>query len=209
MVENLGRTAQLNSSANAAMFSGKLYCGVCGEPYRRYMEHSGQSGETVRWKCKRYIWKNRVCCRNTFLTDGQIKKAFIEIINQVIAAPAMLERRDPTKTPAASPTCERLTRQIQEAIETGRYSANKIKALLFDRAAEQYRSAKIDDWQYRTDKLKAVLGDRTDPITFDENIFIATIKKAVVYEDGRLRFYLHNDLQIETGITEKEKEADT
>lgn len=208
-MESLGRTAQLNSFANATRFSGKLYCGTCGEPYRRYVEHSGQAGETVKWKCKHYIWKNRVCCRNVFLTDEQIENAFIRIINSAIADSAMLERYRPSKPPASSPASERLTRQIQQAFEAGQYTASQMKGLLFERAAEQYRIASIDDWQYQTDKLKTVLSGRNVQTTFDEALFTATIKTVVIYDDGRLMFTLHNGLQVETSITQKAKEADT
>lgn len=208
-VEQLGRTAQLNSFENAALFSGKLYCGACGESYRRYVEHCGQSGETVKWKCKHYIWRNRVTCRNIFLNDEQIKNAFIQCINQIITAPAMLERRSQVKSPVYCPASERLTEQIQQALETGQYTAQQIKEMAFERATERYRMSAIDDWHYQTDKLKEALCGIEVQATFDENLFTKTIKKAVIYEDGRLQFFLHNDQILETTITEKAKEAVT
>lgn len=208
-VERLGRTAQLNSFENAALFSGKLYCGACGELYRRYVEHCGQSGETVKWKCKHYIWRNRVTCRNIFLNDEQIKNAFIQCINQIITAPAMLERRSQVKFPVYCPAGERLTEQIQQALETGQYTAQQIKEMAFERATERYRVSAIDDWHYQTDKLKEALRGIEVQATFDENLFTATIKKAIIYEDGRLQFVLHNDQILETTITEKVKEAVT
>ena len=208
--ENLGRTAQLNSFANAALWSGRLFCGSCGEPYRRYVEHSGQTGETVKWKCKHYIWKNRVCCRNIFLTDEQIENAFICIINQVITTPTLVEQRPMVKPPVFCPASERLTRQIKQALETGEYTADEIKRMVFARAAEQYRVASVDDWQYQTDKLKAVLRHREMQTTFDEALFTATVKKVVIHEDGRMQFYLLNDLLLETTIVEnKKREAHT
>lgn len=206
--ETLGRTAQLNSFANAAVWSGRLYCGACGEPYRRYVEHSGQAGETVRWKCKHYIWKNRVRCRNIFLTDEQMEAAFIRIINRVIAAPALLEAHPPRQTPIRSPAGERLTAEIQQALQTGQYTAGEIKRLIFERAACQYKAATANDWQYQTDKLRAALCNREEQTAFDEALFTETVKKAIIHEDGRLQFILQNGLQMETNISEK-KEAHT
>ena len=208
--ENLGRKAQLNSFTNAALWSGRLFCGNCGEPYRRYVEHSGQTGETVKWKCKHYIWKNRVCCRNVFLTDKQIENAFICIINQVITAPALIDQHPMVKPTAFCSASERLTRQIAQALETREYTADEIKRMVFARAAEQYRAAAVDDWQYQTDKLKAELHHRERQTTFDEALFTATVKKAVIHEDGRMQFYLLNDLLLETTIVEnKKKEVHT
>lgn len=207
-VESLGRTAQLNSYANRTPLGGRLYCGVCGEPYRRYVEHSGQSGKTIKWKCKHYIWKNRVCCRNIFLTDEQIGNAFIRIINRVLAVPALLEQRPAVKRSAFSPASEKLTREIEQALITGQYTAGEIKRLVFERAAEQYRASVTDDWQYRTEKLKAALNAGEEQTKFDEDLFIETTKKIIIYEDGRLQFMLQNGLTLETNI-QKEKEADT
>lgn len=208
-VESLGRTAKLNSFANASLFSNKLYCGACGQPYRRYVEHCGQAGETVKWKCKHYIWGNRVCCRNIFLTNEQIENAFLRIINKGIATPIILERQSRVKSLASCPASERLTGQIQQALETGQYTASQLKEMVFERAIEQYQVAVIDDWSYQTDKLKAALSGKEAQTTFDGELFTATIKKAIIYEDGRMQFYLHNDLMLETHITEKAKEADT
>ena len=199
-VESLGRTAQLNSLANRTPMGGRLYCGICGEPYRRYAEHSGQSGETVRWKCKHYIWKNRVCCRNIFLTDEQIGDAFLEIINPVIASPALLEQRRSAKPPAFSPAGARLTREMEQALQTGAYTAGEIKRMAFERAAEQYRITVTDDWQYQTDKLKTILSAKEAQMEFDETLFTDTVKKAVVHENGSLEFILQNDLTLETHI---------
>lgn len=205
---NLGRTAQLNSFANRTTIGGRLYCGACGEPYRRYTEHSGQAGETLKWKCKHYIWENRVCCRNLFLTDEQIEHAFIKIINEVIETPALLERNPPAKTQVFSPAGEMLTRQMEQALQTGAYTADGIRRMAFERAAGQYRASVTNDWQYQTNQLKAVLIGKEVQLTFDKTLFIETMKKVVIYEDGRLQFILRNGLSQETDIHEKE-EVDT
>lgn len=202
-VESLGRNAQLNSFANRTMLGSRLYCGVCGQPYRRYVEHSGQSGETVKWKCKHYIWKNRVFCRNIFLTDEQIGSAFIRMINRVLTAPAMLERHPTVKPAAFSPVSARLTSEMEQALQTGVYSVGEMKRLAFERAAEQYRVSVIDDWRYHTDRLKAALADKEERTEFDENLFDTTVKKVVIHEDGRLQFILINGLQLEINIHEK------
>lgn len=58
-------------------------------------------------------------------------------------------------------------------------------------------------------KLKVALCGKEAQAVFDGELFTATIKKAIIHEDGRIQFYLHNDLMLETHITEKAKEADT
>lgn len=93
--QSLGRTAQLNSYANKSMFGEKIVCGICGQPYRKYVEHCNQPGETIRWKCKRYIKGNRVYCRNVFLTEGQIEDAVLAAVNYFIENPGLLDQGTP------------------------------------------------------------------------------------------------------------------
>ena len=79
----VGRVMQPNSFGNRSMFADSLVCGVCGQPYRRYVEHCGQPGEKIVWKCKHYINENKVCCRNIFLVNSQIIQAFMDLMRGV------------------------------------------------------------------------------------------------------------------------------
>ena len=201
-VKSLGRHVQPNSFRNQTQFSGTMYCGICGQPYRRYVEHCNQPSENVKWKCKHYIKSNRVSCLNIFLTDEQIKSAFMNVINQIIATPAMLEQRRSIKTPAPCPVGEKLTRQIKETLNAGQYTVNGIKELAFKRAAEQYRVSVIDDSDYRTDQIKAAILGKEKQMDFDERLFQQVIRKITVNPDGRLQFELLNNLLLDKNIEE-------
>ena len=85
-VKDLGRAAQPNSFANQSVWSSLLVCGECGQPYRKYTE----KGKPPKWRCKHYIYRNRVHCRNRFLSEEQLEQAFVRVINQVIGNPAYL-----------------------------------------------------------------------------------------------------------------------
>lgn len=89
--ESLGRDLQLNSFANQTVYQNKIICDICGQPYRRYVEHSKQSGQSIKWKCRHYIKNNRVSCRNIFLSEEGIEQAFLKIIENT-KPPAMLGR---------------------------------------------------------------------------------------------------------------------
>lgn len=179
-----------------------LYCGICGQPYRKYVEHCNQASENVKWKCKHYIKSNRVHCRNIFLQDVQIENTFIDIINQVIATPAVLEQKSTVKSPVPCPAGEKLTRQIKEMLNNGQYTANEIKKLAFTRAAVQYRAAVIDDSAYRTDQIKAAILGKEKQMDFDERLFQQIIRKITVNPDGRLQFELLNSLLLDKNIQE-------
>lgn len=85
-VKDLGRAAQPNSFANQSVWSSLLVCGECGQPYRKYTE----KGKLPKWRCKHYIYRNRVHCRNRFLSEEQLEQAFVRVINQIIGNPTYL-----------------------------------------------------------------------------------------------------------------------
>ena len=89
--KDLGRLVHPNSFAAQNVFSGKVYCGICGQPYRKYMEHVNQPGEKSRWKCKQYIKDHQVHCRNIPLLDGQIQDAFMRAIKLLMSNADLLE----------------------------------------------------------------------------------------------------------------------
>ena len=199
-IKSLGRAAQLNSFQNQTLFSGKIYCGICGRQYLKYVEHCNQPGENVKWKCKQYIKSNRVYCRNAFLTDNHIENAFVDIINRVIEAPALLEQRHPLKPSLLCQASEKLTGQIQEVLETGRYTASEIRRMVFERASTVYKAAVIDDIDYQTEKLKAAIWEREMQTDFDETLFLQTVRRIVFNPDGRLQFELLNGLNLDINI---------
>lgn len=188
----LGRTLQPNSFRNQTVLSGTLYCGICGETYRRYVEHCNKPSESIKWKCKHYIKANRVSCRNIFLEDDVIKRAFIRVINQVIANPELVEKRRRPKTPLPCPATLKLDHKIQTVFKTGQYTADEIKKIVFDRAREQYHATVIDDTDYQTDKLRQALSEKCIQVDFEEKLFQQTVQKIVIQPEEQLQFILRN-----------------
>lgn len=197
--DQLGRSIQPNSANNRYPFTGKLRCGECGEVYRKYIEHCGKPSEKSFWKCKRYIYKNRVCCRCGFLTDEQIEKAFLEAVNRIIAKKQIFDRK-PKKEPIPNnPEFNKLDKRIKELEAEGRYSSKELPALIFKRAQALYKTAKIDDAEYNTGKMKQAFSGRQPLAEFDEELFLTGIKQITVYADQRLVFEFINGLTMEIG----------
>ena len=197
--EQLGRSIKPNSGNHQYPFTGKLRCGECGEAYRKYIEHCGKPSEKSLWKCKRYIYKNRVCCRCGFVADEQLEKAFLEAVNRIIARIQILDRK-PKKEPIPNnPEFNRLDQRIKELEAEGRYSSNELPALIFKRAQAFYKTARIDDAEYNTEKMKQAFSGRQPLAEFDEELFLAVIKQITVYAEHRLVFEFINGLTMETG----------
>lgn len=195
----LGRSIQPNSGNHQYPFTGKLRCGECGEVYRKYIEHCGKPSEKSFWKCKRYIYKNRVCCRCGFLTDEQLERAFLEAANRILARIQILDRK-PKKEPIPyNPEFNSLDHRIRELEAEGRYSSIELPALIFKRAQALYKTARIDDADYNTEKMKQAFSGRQLLTEFDEELFLAVIKQITVYADHRLVFEFINGLTMESG----------
>jgi site-specific DNA recombinase len=195
--DQLGRSIQPNSGNHQYPFTGKLQCGECGEVYRKYIEHCGKPSEKSFWKCKRYIYKNRVCCRCGFLTDEQLKKTFLEAANRILARIQILDRK-PKKEPIPhNPEFNSLDQRIRELEAEGRYSSKELPALIFKRAQARYKTARIDDAEYNTEKMKQAFSGRQPPTEFDEELFLTVIKQITVYADHRLVFEFINGLTME------------
>lgn len=197
--EQLGRSIQPNSTKRQNPFAGRLRCGECGEVYRRYIEHCGKAAEKTFWKCKQYIYKNRVCCRCAFVTDEQIEKAFLEVANRILARLHILDRRPPKESIPNSPEFQKLDQKIKELEAEGQYSSKELPALIFNRAKVLYKTARIDDANHNAEKMKQAFANREPLAEFDEELFDTVIKQITVHADHRLIFEFINGLTMEAG----------
>lgn len=197
--EKLGRSIQPNSTKHQHPFTGRLQCGECGEIYRRYVEHCGKAAERTLWKCKRYIYKNRVCCRCAFLTDEQVEKAFLEAANRIITRIQILDRKHKKESIPNNPEFQKLNQKIKELEAEGRYSSKELPALIFNRAKALYKTARIDDADHNAEKMKQAFSHREPLTEFDEELFLAVVRQIMVHADHRLVFEFINGLTMEAG----------
>lgn len=198
-VKDLGRAAQPNSFANQSIWSSLLICGECGQPYRKCTE----KGKPPKWRCKHYIYRNRVLCRNRFLSEEQLEQAFMKAINQVIETPSYL-KLDFKELPLTESIAERkLTVQINRLLAEPNCDAQAVKQLVFQRAAEQYRNIRIDDRAYQNEKIADALNGVGIQTVCDLKLMEETIGKIVVQKHTGLEFYLKNGRSITIPIKEE------
>lgn len=198
-VKDLGRSAQPNSFANQSIWSSLLICGECGQPYRKCTE----KGKPPKWRCKHYIYRNRVLCRNRFLSEEQLEQAYVQVINQVMENPDYLNP-DFKELPLTESIAERkLTAQINRLLAEPSCDAQAVKQLVFQRAAEQYRNIRIDDRAYQNEKIADALNGVGIQTICDLTLLEGTIGKIVVQKHTGLEFYLKNGRRITIPIKEE------
>ena len=84
--EELKRRSKLGRSFRGThVFSNRLICGDCGAFYGPKVWHSNSKYRSERWQCNRRLdnKKNGIKCETPYLTEEQIKKAFIEAFNKL------------------------------------------------------------------------------------------------------------------------------
>ncbi len=201
--ENLGRHLQYNSESRRTVFTGILRCGECGDIYKKYVEHSNRPSRRTYWKCKRYIHQNRVCCTNSFLTEEQIKKAFLLAANRIIARPQCLKRTLKKEPVIYNPEYVQLDREIKELEAQGRYSSKELPALIFKRAQAFYKTARIDDAGHNAEKMWQAFEGRQPLTEFNKELFQIVTRRITVHREGKLVFEFINGLTVETAFRVK------
>lgn len=201
--EKLGRNLQLNSMSRQSVFSGILRCGECGDVYRKYVERSGRLTKRTFWKCKRYIYQNRVCCCNSFILDEQIESAFLSAANRILTRKQYLDYIPKKEPDASNPVFAKLDSEIKELEAEGRYSSKELPALLFERAKAFYETAQVDDRAYNAEKMKRAFLHKDVMTQFDGELFRMAIRQVTVHNDGKLTFEFINGLSSEVKTPER------
>lgn len=198
------KCVRIHPSKKESVFTQKLRCGSCGQKYYKYIEHAGRKGEISKWKCKHYVYKNKVKCRNMFLTEDQIQMMFIQAVNE------MMENKNkylvtPQRDSNYSDTMLTQTEnRIKELESAGKFSSPELLVLIHKRAELYYKNTDPYTNPYYNEKLEAILKDLKILEDFDEELFVEIVRTITVYETGRLEFEFINGVKIDANLNEKE-----
>ena len=82
--QELKRRREARYVGRSGCFSSKIICGECGSYYGRKVWHSTDKYRTVIWRCQ-HKYDNGEPCKTPHVTEDQIKAAFFEAFNRLIA----------------------------------------------------------------------------------------------------------------------------
>ena len=205
--KKLSRTQQVQALRNQTVFSGMIRCGECGENYKKYIEHAGKPSEKVKWKCKHYIYQNRVLCINHFFTDDDLKEIFIKATNQLLKQKWLIEKVKVQEPPKMSMDLRETENRIKEIEQDGDYSNSELPELIMSRAQLYYAGAKVYDQPRNAEKLKEALAEISSLKGFDEELFKAIIKQITIYKETKIAVEFIGDIIIERPIETKRKDG--
>jgi len=204
---DLGRTLQVNALRNQSIFSGIVRCGECGEIYKKYIEHAGKPSEKIKWKCKRYIFQNRVLCRNDFFTEDELRSIFIEATNQLLKKKWMLEKIQPEEPPKMCLELRQTENRIKELEQDGEFSNSELAVLIFKRAELYYAGSRVADYKSSTEKIKEALLGIKILTEFDEDLFGTIIKRMTINKEVSVEVEFINGIIIDKSTKYKRKDG--
>ena len=178
------------------LFSGVLLCAECGSTYSHIQPHNKRRpNEIPKWKCKNYIYQNRVSCGGSFISDRQVEEVCTIAMNKLIQSPGLTEKYE-KKEQQVSPEYRRITRCIEESEDIG---ADEMMALLFRQASERYKTLEVRDEDIKAEEMRETLAGREKIEEFDEELYRKLIKQIVVHKDDSVRVIFPNNNSIKIG----------
>lgn len=187
------------------LFGGVLICAGCGGVYSHIQPHNkARDGGPAKWKCKNYEYHNATDCAGGQLTDEQVKEICVNAINQIIRNRNLIRQREQyISNPSAR--YRELDQRLEQEKESGGSETpdTDIMALLYERAAERYRTLKIRDTDFRTNEMEQVLDGREEQEDFDEELYQKLIEQIEVYKDGSVKVIFHNGSNIKIGHADR------
>ena len=178
------------------IFSGVLICAECGGVYSHIQpSHKKERYGVPKWKCKNYVYQNRVSCGGGFISDRQVEEVCIHAINELIRNPKLIEKYE-EKEQQLSAEYRRITRNIEEAEGM---EADEMTNLLFRQASERYKTLEVRDEDIKAEEMRQVLAGREEIGEFDEELYRRLIKQILVYKDDTVEVVFHNNNRIKVG----------
>lgn len=187
------------------LFGGVITCAECGAVYSHIQPRNKKRASGIpQWKCKNYVYQNRPTCAGGFISDEQVKDVCVNAINKIIRDRKLMNPPK-EKEEQVSTEYRKLDRRITEVKEAQlqRTSYADLMELLYDRAAERYRTLEIRDTDYKTEVMQEILADRGELVEFDEELYRKLITQIVVYKDQTAEVIFINGSRIKTGYADK------
>lgn len=214
--QELKRRREARYVGRSGCFSTKIVCGECGSYYGRKVWHSNDKYRTVIWRCQ-HKYDNSEPCKTPHVTEDQIKAAFVEEMNRVIASKEQvladirmlitsltdtheLEEKESAagkELEAVSISIRKLVDDYARAlIEQSEYDYRYAELLVQSRAIEE-RISKIGEQREQRKARKRELDafykmlKATRPIVeFNEELWNVAVESVTILNENRITFRL-------------------
>lgn len=197
---DFGRGAHRPGGDERNLFGGRLECAECGAMYRRRQPpDKSVPGAVAKWRCRNYIYQNRVECTGGFITDAQVKEVCTNAINQIIGNKALI-KRVPQEKDCCTARFRELDRMVGQKDELeGTMSTEEWMQVFCERAQERYKTLTVKDADQQTQEMLKVLEGVESQEDFNEQLYRDLIEKIVVRKDGTAAVIFKNKCSVRIG----------
>ena len=104
--------------------------------------------------------------------------------------------RSPTTNNSLSIQAARLTNKINQAMNQREVNPNELLPLIFECAAEKYKTCSIKEADHLTITLKALFQAHSNDTTLDRELFERAVKQVILQPDASVQLRLLNDIVV-------------
>ena len=206
-------------------FSGKVFCGNCGNVFNRRQWNSTNTSKKVVWQCKTYLVDGKDACAAKAVGENVLMDAFVRMFNRIYEnrqsfiktmteniEMIILQRPDIGETEALNQRIEELKSSLKKLIRF--QVGNNVDPEVYN---EEYKSISEELGEVRKKRLeldkviesKDGVKQRFDEIVqtingsdslleeFDEEIFNALVEKIEILTPTHFIFELKSGLRVE------------
>ena len=213
------KTERSNSVVSKYCFSGKVFCGECGQMYGSKLWHSTDKYRSVVWRCNGK-YENEKTCSTPRLKEDDLKKAFLSALNKLsmnkteVIKTLKTITNEVLKTTEAEKALSRLETEIKEisillnqgiggapVTDAERYDELYNRLIECNTKAENLRS-EICDKDTRKRAINSFFSElnKLEPFynEFDETVFRGLCEKITVFSGDRIVVTFKSGYEVET-----------
>lgn len=169
-----------------------VFCKECGHRLFRCAR------KQPHWDCRR-----EECCSFLFtLTDQMLTGAILNVLNTVIANPALLETDSTITTYTPTSDIIRQQNEINHMMDSPQIDYDRIQAKIYKLAAMKYDCCQYSDAPQKTERLKSLLYGRKQMKTLDTSLLQSCVKRILVSHCCTIEVEFINGIIIQN-ITER------
>jgi len=211
--------------SNKYPFSGKVFCGDCGNVYRRRQWNSNNASMKFVWQCKTYIQKGKEACAAKAVDEKVLEDAFVRVFNQLYEnrqgfiktlaeniEKVLLQKPSDKVIEALDDKIEQLKTELKRLIrfqtsngvdeevyrEEYKRVSGELEELREKRMEFDNRSILNDNLKGRMDEIIEIVNGRQEALQeFDESIFNALVEKIEIISPAHFVFELKNGIRVE------------
>lgn len=150
------------------------------------------------WNCY-----NKECSQFQFhLTDQMLTSAILNVLNTVIANPALVETDSTATVYTPTPNIIRQQNEVNHMLDSPQMDYERIQAEIYKLAAMKYDCCQYSDAPQKTELLKSLLHDRKQMNTLDTSLLQSCVKRILVSHCCTIEIEFINGIVIQN-ITER------